>query len=180
MILAEAALSFLGVGPQDPTPAWGLMVAQGKGDLANAPHLLFFPGVAIFLDRAGVRVRRRRPPRRPRPEAEVTDADDATRPVDRHPARTSCCRSATCTRRFDTDDGVVQAVDGVSFDVHRGEVFAIVGESGSGKSVTAMSILGLLPTRRDVDGGEILWKGDDLLDARRRAACGRSGAARSP
>lgn len=48
-ILAEAALSFLQVGPQDPTPAWGLMVAQGKGDLANAPHLVFFPGVAIAL-----------------------------------------------------------------------------------------------------------------------------------
>lgn len=49
VILTEAALSFLGVGPQDPTPAWGLMVAQGKGDLVNAAHLLFFPGGAIFL-----------------------------------------------------------------------------------------------------------------------------------
>lgn len=48
-ILAEAALSFLGVGPQDPTPAWGLMTAQGKGDLANAFHLVFFPGAAIGL-----------------------------------------------------------------------------------------------------------------------------------
>jgi peptide/nickel transport system permease protein len=48
-ILAEAALSFLGVGPQDPTPAWGLMVSQGKGDLANAAHLVFFPGIAITL-----------------------------------------------------------------------------------------------------------------------------------
>ncbi|HKE75724.1 MAG TPA: ABC transporter permease, partial [Acidimicrobiales bacterium] len=49
VILAEAALSFLNVGPQDPTPAWGLMVSQGKGQLTNAPHLLFFPGAAIFL-----------------------------------------------------------------------------------------------------------------------------------
>ncbi len=49
VILAEAALSFLGVGPQDPTPAWGLMVAAGKGSLTNAPHLLFFPGAAIFV-----------------------------------------------------------------------------------------------------------------------------------
>jgi oligopeptide/dipeptide ABC transporter ATP-binding protein len=63
---------------------------------------------------------------------------------------------------FDTDDGVVQAVDGVSFDVHRGEVFSIVGESGSGKSVTAMTILGLLPTVK-VERGRILWKGTDLL-----------------
>jgi len=63
---------------------------------------------------------------------------------------------------FTTDDGVVRAVDGVSFDVHRGEVFAIVGESGSGKSVTAMTILGLIPTV-EVDQGEILWRGRDLL-----------------
>jgi len=49
VILTEAALSFLGVGVQEPTPAWGLMVAQGKGNLVNAPHLMFFPGAAIFL-----------------------------------------------------------------------------------------------------------------------------------
>jgi oligopeptide/dipeptide ABC transporter ATP-binding protein len=63
---------------------------------------------------------------------------------------------------FSTDDGFVRAVDGVSFDVGRGEVLAIVGESGSGKSVTAMSILGLQPTL-EVAEGEILWKGNDLL-----------------
>ena len=48
-ILAEAALSFLGVGAVEPTPAWGLMVDEGRGDLVNAPHLLYFPGGAIFL-----------------------------------------------------------------------------------------------------------------------------------
>jgi ABC-type dipeptide/oligopeptide/nickel transport system permease subunit len=48
-ILTEAALSFLGAGVQAPTPAWGLMVAEGKGNLANEPHLLFFPGGAICL-----------------------------------------------------------------------------------------------------------------------------------
>jgi oligopeptide/dipeptide ABC transporter ATP-binding protein len=76
---------------------------------------------------------------------------------------------------FDTDDGVVQAVDGVSFDIHRGEVFSIVGESGSGKSVSAMTILGLVPTIR-VERGEILWKGRDLLtlnEDERRAIRGK-------
>ena len=75
---------------------------------------------------------------------------------------------------FSTEDGFVRAVDGVSFDVQRGEVLAIVGESGSGKSVTAMSILGLQPTL-EVAEGEILWKGRDLLtmtEAERRAVRG--------
>jgi peptide/nickel transport system permease protein len=49
VILAEAALSFVGVGPQEPTPAWGAMVAAARGSLSNAPHILFFPGAAIFL-----------------------------------------------------------------------------------------------------------------------------------
>ena len=49
VILAEAALSYLGVGPQDPTPAWGLMVRDAKSALATGPHMLFFPGGAIFL-----------------------------------------------------------------------------------------------------------------------------------
>jgi ABC-type dipeptide/oligopeptide/nickel transport system permease subunit len=49
VILSEASLSFLNVGPQDPTPAWGLMVADGKGLLTTAPNVLLFPGAAIFL-----------------------------------------------------------------------------------------------------------------------------------
>jgi ABC-type dipeptide/oligopeptide/nickel transport system permease subunit len=49
VILTEAALSFLGVGVRDPTPAWGLMISQGKGQLVSAPHLLFFPAGALVL-----------------------------------------------------------------------------------------------------------------------------------
>jgi oligopeptide transport system ATP-binding protein len=67
---------------------------------------------------------------------------------------------------FHTDRGVVRAVDGVSFDIHAGEVVGIVGESGSGKSVTAMTILGLIPIPpARVESGQILWKGKDLLIA---------------
>ncbi|MCA1693203.1 MAG: ABC transporter ATP-binding protein, partial [Actinobacteria bacterium] len=64
---------------------------------------------------------------------------------------------------FQTDAGPVRAVDGVSFDVRPGEIFGIVGESGSGKSVTALSILGLVPQPpAEVQASELLWKGRDL------------------
>jgi peptide/nickel transport system ATP-binding protein/oligopeptide transport system ATP-binding protein len=65
---------------------------------------------------------------------------------------------------FGTMQGDVTAVDDVSFDVSPGEVLGIVGESGSGKSVTALSIMGLLPQPPGrVAGGEILFQGRDLL-----------------
>lgn len=64
---------------------------------------------------------------------------------------------------FFTEDGVVQAVDGVDFTLHRGETLGIVGESGSGKSVTSLSILRLVsPPGRIVDG-KIIFDGIDLL-----------------
>src|SRR5437867_2118390 len=65
---------------------------------------------------------------------------------------------------FFTDDGVVRAVDGVSFEVHAGETLAVVGESGSGKSVTALSILRLIPEPPGrIVGGAIHFEGRNLV-----------------
>ena len=64
---------------------------------------------------------------------------------------------------FDTDAGPLTAVDGVSFDVRRGRTLGIVGESGCGKSVTALSIMRLLPQPMgQIRGGRILFEGRDL------------------
>ena len=65
--------------------------------------------------------------------------------------------------RFDTEDGVVRAVDGVSFGVDRGRTLGIVGESGSGKSVTSLAILGLHNARRTRISGEIHVGGRQLV-----------------
>ncbi|MDQ3867493.1 MAG: ABC transporter ATP-binding protein [Actinomycetota bacterium] len=64
---------------------------------------------------------------------------------------------------FPTPDGVVKAVDGLSFSVRRGETFGIVGESGSGKSVTCLTALGLINRKQAQVDGEILFMGRDLL-----------------
>ena len=64
---------------------------------------------------------------------------------------------------FRTDAGKVQAVRNISFDLHTGETLAIVGESGSGKSVTSKAIMGILAGNSIVEGGEILYDGQDLL-----------------
>ncbi|MCG6273360.1 ABC transporter ATP-binding protein [Vibrio vulnificus] len=65
---------------------------------------------------------------------------------------------------FQTDDGAVQVLHGVSFDVKKGRTLGLVGESGCGKSVTSMSIMGLLPKPYGrVIGGEILYRGKELV-----------------
>ena len=66
---------------------------------------------------------------------------------------------------FYTDEGVIKAVDGLSYDIKKGECVGIVGESGCGKSVSAMSVLRLIPYPPGIiEGGEIKFKGNNLLD----------------
>jgi peptide/nickel transport system ATP-binding protein len=67
---------------------------------------------------------------------------------------------------FQTDDGIVKAVDGVSFSVEKGQTLGIVGESGSGKSVTCLTIMGLNAKRGTMSTGEAIWKGKNILGAK--------------
>src|SRR6188768_750079 len=65
--------------------------------------------------------------------------------------------------QFTTEDGVVRAVDGVSFSVEEGRTLGIVGESGSGKSVTGLTVMGLTRAPNASLGGQVLFDGDDVL-----------------
>lgn len=70
---------------------------------------------------------------------------------------------------FTTSEGVLKALKGVSFKVREGEVLGIVGESGSGKSVSALSVLGLLPRRvGHIVGGSIRFRGEELVGVRQK------------
>jgi len=65
--------------------------------------------------------------------------------------------------RFPTADGIVKAVDGISFSIQPGETLGVVGESGSGKSVTFLAVMGLLDLKAAHVEGQIMFKGRDLL-----------------
>ena len=65
---------------------------------------------------------------------------------------------------FKTDNGLVKAVRDVSFDLYRGETLCIVGESGSGKSVTSKTIMGILSNNAIIAGGNIIYRGENLLE----------------
>ena len=73
------------------------------------------------------------------------------------------------TVEFRTEDGVVHAVSGVSYDVFPGETVGVVGESGSGKSVSVMSLLGLIPTPPGkIVSGQATFQGRDMLGMRKK------------
>ena len=69
---------------------------------------------------------------------------------------------------FQTPNGKLRAVRGISFSLKEGETLAIVGESGSGKSVTSKAVIGILPANAKVESGEILFDGKNLLNLSER------------
>jgi oligopeptide/dipeptide ABC transporter ATP-binding protein len=92
-------------------------------------------------------------------------AADRTAPTPdgiRPPSQDEILRVEDLTVRFPTEDGVVNAVRGVSYSLREREVLGIVGESGSGKSVSSMAVMGLLPTSARISG-RILFRGRDVL-----------------
>ena len=128
------------------------MLGRGRNYIFAAPHAMIFPGLAS-------------PSRCLRSTCWATAS--AMRLIPRA-GRGEChalLEVHDLVTEFPTRKGVVRAVNGVTFDLERGEILAVVGESGSGKSVTSLSIMGLLQEPGHVAEGSITFDGKDLLAA---------------
>ena len=175
MILETAGLSFLGLGAQPPQADLGSMLGEGRKLLFNAPHVAIIPGLAIFvlvmsINLVGDGIRDLLDPRLrsgalSRPSARTAVAADRVR-GDRAAAQSSLLELQRLSTHFEVGDEVYRAVNDVDLVLDAEECLGIVGESGSGKSVTAMSLMGLVPTPAGrIVGGRVDYRGEDLLDA---------------
>ena len=184
-LLAQAGLSFLGLIAAPPAPSWGGMLQDGIQNIVQQPWLIWPPGIVIALTvlafgllgdvvrdvttegwQAPVRRTRRR---RAAPSAVAApasrdmlpDASADAVPADGPLADGLLALQGVCVD-FPSPEGPIGVVRDVSFEIARGETVGIVGESGCGKTVTAMSLLGLLPAGGQVTAGRILFDGRDL------------------
>ena len=143
-ILIEAGLSFLGAGIPPNIPTWGNMIASSRLYLGDRAVDDLLPRHLPGAGGAGGQPARRRAARPARSAAGPRDCELAIPPL---------LEVADLRTHFFSEDGITRAVDGVSFTVAPGETLGIVGESGCGKSVTALSIMRLLPRNGRVVGG---------------------------
>ncbi|HEY1479533.1 MAG TPA: dipeptide/oligopeptide/nickel ABC transporter permease/ATP-binding protein [Gaiellales bacterium] len=171
-LIFQTGLDFLGLATQPPTASWGSMVAEGAQNIVTDSWMIVPPGclIALMILAFGLlgdgvrdsysegwstaaapgRVRRARIVATPHDESLSSPLSDALLSV------------RDLSVAIDGPDGPVPVVDGVSFDLQRGEAMGIVGESGCGKTMTALALLGLLPDVARVTGGELVFDGRPL------------------
>ena len=182
-VLVQAALSFLGLStPETQGPSWGNMVGEASMVISQDPWLLIPTGGALALTvmalglvgdavRDATAERHLGPPqpRRPRQATAPASRLQTLRPAG------SLLSVRGLTVAFTADSRDIPVVQDVSFDLEPGEALGLVGESGCGKTVTARSLLGLLPAGGHVTAGSALFGGLDLAAAPEREFAGIRG-----
>jgi peptide/nickel transport system permease protein len=178
MILETAGLSFLGLGAQPPQADLGSMLADGRKVMLTAPHVATITGLVILMLVIGINLLgdglrdildpRLKSGAMVRPAAATAIGPDAGRrdtgTAAADPAPVLSVRGLTT--HFELGNRVFQAVRGVDFDLYPGECLGIIGESGSGKSVTAMSLMGLVPTPPGrIIRGSVRYRDEELVGA---------------
>jgi peptide/nickel transport system permease protein len=185
-IIAEATLSYLGLGVQPPTPSWGSMLAEAQTSIRQDFFQVIPPGVAIFVTVLA-----------------VNQVGDGIRDLFAREIRTGKFGLNFVHRKKDVSapaesvgsavlevqgltvsfpqpgSGTVEVVQDVSLSLAHGEILGLVGESGSGKSVTAMSVLGLVAHPGRVEAQSITLDGREIsglsFDELRRIRGGEIG-----
>ncbi|MDJ0458467.1 dipeptide/oligopeptide/nickel ABC transporter permease/ATP-binding protein [Arthrobacter sp. NQ7] len=178
-MLIQAGLAFIGFGPPIPQPSWGGMIQGASQHVYDAPWMMVPTGAVLALTvlsanaigNALGKAPNAAAPHLPsaaarRQRAKAVAAIAAAAPV--HAAEDGApggraARGTLSVRNLSIGvDNGVRLVTDVSFDVEQGTVLGLVGESGCGKTMTALSLLGLLPSGVSVTGGQILWNGRNL------------------
>lgn len=172
-ILAETGLSFLGFGVQPPDTSLGRLVADAQSAVLTRPWLFYFPGLLIILLVLSVNyigeglrdaINPKSAPVNPldvRPLTARRYGRGRSKAAARAAAHTASDALAVLDN-YSVAFGEKVVVDGISLELRPGTVTALVGESGSGKTLTALSLVGLLPPNAEPSGG-ISFTGEDLL-----------------
>lgn len=181
-LLAEAGLSMLGFGVQPPDASWGAMLQQGRSVMFTSPSLVYIPGAVLaitilafntFGDGLRDAVGMSRAPARVAVKGQLgmstsTVPRTAAAPVT-SPSDHDLLEIRDLSVEFVTEHGSATVVNDITLTVRKGKVLGLVGESGSGKSVTALSVMRLLPSPPGrITSGSILFEGRDVLRMSRR------------
>lgn len=183
-MLIQAGLAFIGFGPPIPQPSWGGMIQGASQHVYDAPWMMVPTGAVLALTVLSANAIGNALGKAPNAAAPHLPSAAARRQRAKAVAAiAAAARDAKETGDAGTDAGAkgtlsvrnlsvgvdnagtgtgVQLVTGVSFDVEPGTVLGLVGESGCGKTMTALSLLGLLPSGVSATGGQILWNGRNL------------------
>ncbi|MGN7251698.1 dipeptide/oligopeptide/nickel ABC transporter permease/ATP-binding protein [Arthrobacter sp. SAFR-014] len=174
-MLIQAGLAFIGFGPPIPEPSWGGMIQSASQHVYDAPWLMVPSGAVLALTVLSANAIGNALGKSPNaaashlPSAAIRRkrAADAAAGAAAAPAVESLPAAGRLSVRGLSVgvDGGTPLVTDVTFDVAPGTVLGLVGESGCGKTMTALSLLGLLPSGVSVTGGQILWNGRNLASA---------------
>jgi len=175
-MLIQAGLAFIGFGPPIPQPSWGGMIQGASQHVYDAPWMMVPTGAVLALTVLSANAIGNALGKAPNGAAPHLPSAAARRQrakavaaIAAAPGLSGGAAKGTLSVRnlsvgvdsTGTGSGVRLVTD-VSFDVQPGTVLGLVGESGCGKTMTALSLLGLLPSGVSVTGGQILWNGRNL------------------